>query len=189
MEVVKLNFTETYLNGNYLITLKPKEDERGFFARYFCEREFSDQGLNTKWVQINNSMSKNKGTLRGLHYQKEPYAEVKLIRCLKGSIWDVVVDLRENSETFGKWFGAKLSDQNRKMMYVPKGFAHGFVTLEQNTEILYLVSSFYVPDSEGILIWNDPKVKIDWPIKYEVISNKDINGSKLDSIVPIKLIS
>jgi dTDP-4-dehydrorhamnose 3,5-epimerase len=179
-------FKETNLKGNYLIDLELKEDERGFFARYFCEKEFSLQGLNTKWVQINNSLSKEVGTLRGLHYQREPNAEVKLVRCLKGAIWDVVVDLRKSSETFGKWFGSKLSDENRTMMYVPKGFAHGFTSLEPNIEILYLVSDYYTPDTEGTLLWNDPKIGIDWPTVPQVISDKDAKGDTLDKIIPIK---
>ena len=180
-------FKETKLKGNYLIDLELKEDERGFFARYFCEKEFLKQGLNTQWVQINNSASNVVGTLRGLHYQQEPNAEVKLVRCLKGAIWDVVVDLRDSSETFGKWHGAKLSAENRTMMYVPKGFAHGFVSFESNTEILYLVSDYYAPGTEGTLIWNDPNVGIDWPTTPQIISDKDAKGDKLDKITPIKL--
>ena len=112
-------FNETNLKGNFLVDLEPRADERGFFARYFCENEFQKHGLNTRWVQINNSMSKEAGTLRGLHLQRPPYSEVKLVRCLKGSIWDVVVDLRKESESFGKWFGSTLSEKNRTMMYVP----------------------------------------------------------------------
>ncbi len=174
-----MRFTETLLKGSYLVDLDLKIDERGFFARYFCEKEFSERGLNTRWVQINNSMSKEAGTLRGLHFQRTPDAEVKLIRCIQGAIWDVIVDLRQDSETFGKWFGATLSAENRTMMYVPKGFAHGFISLEPNTEILYLVSDFYVPASEATLLWNDPDVKIDWPIQPTVLSEKDLQGAYL----------
>ncbi len=180
-------FKETKLKGNYLINLDLKEDERGFFARYYCEKEFSQKGLNTKWVQVNNSASKEVGTLRGLHYQREPNAEVKLVRCLRGAIWDVVVDLRYKSETFGKWFGVKLTDENRTMMYVPKGFAHGFVSLEPNSEILYLVSDFYSLDTEGSLLWSDKQVGIDWPINPKVISSKDSLGDSLAKTEPIKL--
>lgn len=182
-----MKFKETNLKGNYLIDLELREDERGFFARYFCKKEFLLQGLNTNWLQINNSLSKEVGTLRGLHFQKEPNAEVKLVRCLKGAIWDVVVDLRDSSETFGKWFGAKLSDENRTMMYVPKGFAHGFISLEPDIEILYLVSDYYAQGSEGTLLWNDQKIAIKWPITPKVISTKDAKGSKLDEIIPIKV--
>lgn len=182
-----MKFESTNLKDNFLINLEKKEDDRGFFARYFCEKEFLQKGLNTRWVQINNSLSKDEGTLRGLHYQREPNAEVKLVRCLKGKIWDVVVDLREGSETFGKWFGTELSEYNRTMMYVPKGFAHGFISLQPNSEILYLVSNFYAPDAEGILIWNDEKVGIEWPIKPQVISEKDTKGEVLKKIIPVKL--
>lgn len=174
-------FKETELEGNFLIDLQPRSDERGFFARYFCEKEFSEAGLNTRWVQINNSMSCNIGTLRGLHFQRTPHAEVKLVRCLRGSIWDVVVDLRRESETYGKWFGATLSEKNRTMMYVPKGFAHGFVSLESDSEILYLVSDFYAPEAEGTLIWNDPDVGIQWPIEPKFLSDKDQQGMRITS--------
>jgi len=177
-----MKFKKTRLPGNYLIDLELREDERGFFARYFCEREFFEQGLNTQWVQINNSMSREAGTLRGLHFQRPPYAEEKLVRCLRGAIWDVVVDLREGSETFGKWFGATLSDENRTMMYVPKGFAHGFISLEPDSEILYLVSDFYVPESEDTLIWNDPDVGIQWPLEPQIMSHKDLKGRTLSEI-------
>jgi dTDP-4-dehydrorhamnose 3,5-epimerase len=182
-----MKFQKTNLKDNFLIDLDLIEDKRGFFARYYCEKNFSQQELNTRWVQINNSFSKKVGTLRGLHYQREPNAEIKLVRCLKGAIWDVVVDLRDSSETFGKWFGAKLSDENRTMMYVPKGFAHGYISLETNTEIFYLVSDFYAPDTEGTLVWNDLKVGIDWPVTPQVISDKDAKGETLDKIIPIKL--
>ena len=180
-------FKKTKLEGNYLIDLEPRADERGFFARYFCEREFSEKGLNTRWVQINNSMSRDVGTLRGLHFQRAPHTEVKLVRCLQGSIWDVVVDLREGSKTYGNWFGATLSDKNRTMMYVPKGFAHGFISLEPNAEILYLVSDFYAPDHEETLNWNDQDVGIDWPIAPSIVSDKDSRGVLLRDIQPMAL--
>lgn len=178
-------FKETNLKGNYLIDLKKKEDDRGFFARFFCEKEFLEKELNISWAQINNSLNKRKGTLRGLHFQRPPNEEVKLIRCLKGAIWDVVVDLRKSSKTFGMWFGAKLSDKNRRMMYVPKGFAHGFISLESNSEILYLVSNFYTPNSEGTIIWNDTDIGIEWPLKPSVISVKDVKGKTLKKTKPI----
>ena len=170
-----------------MIDLDLREDERGFFARYFCEKEFSNAGLNTRWVQINNSMSCDVGTLRGLHFQCPPNAEVKLVRCIRGSIWDVVVDLRKGSNTYGKWFGVTLSDKNRTMMYVPKGFAHGFVSLESDSEIFYLVSDFYAPEAEGTLIWNDPDVDIQWPIQPQALSDKDLLGRLLSDINPLEL--
>lgn len=182
-----MKFLKTNLEGNYLVDLEFKRDYRGFFARYFCEKEFLSQGLNISWVQINNSFSKKIGTLRGLHYQIGSHSEIKLIRCLKGAIWDVVVDLRYNSKTFGEWFGEKLSDKNRRMMYVPKGFAHGYISLTPNAEVLYLVSNFYKPNFERVLVWNDITVKIKWPIAPRIISKKDKNGHNLSRIIPIKL--
>jgi dTDP-4-dehydrorhamnose 3,5-epimerase len=171
-----MKFSKTPLLGSYLIDLDIKSDDRGFFARYFCENEFREQGLNTKWVQINNSHSIKRGTLRGLHIQNHPKSEIKLVRCIQGSIWDVIVDVRKNSNTFGKWFGAEITAANRTMMYVPKGFAHGFITLEPNTEIIYLVSEFYSISDEKTIIWSDQNLDIKWPIKPCVISEKDLQG-------------
>ena len=178
-----MKFQQTNLDGNFIINLEKKEDERGFFARYFCEKEFKKKKLNTNWVQINNSFTKDKGTLRGLHFQNPPHAEVKLIRCIKGVIYDVVVDLRKNSKTFGKWFGSYLSEKNRTMMYVPEDFAHGFISLTKNTEIIYLISNFYQPTAERTLVWNDPDVNIEWPEKPKVISKKDRSGCLIKNII------
>lgn len=136
-------------------------------------------------MQTNSSMNTEIGTLRGLHFQRNPHTEIKLIKCLRGSIWDVVVDLRRDSKTFGKWFGAKLSDKNCSMMYVPKGLAHGYVSLEKNSEILYFTSEFYNPNSEEILIWNDKKININWPIPPLKISHKDKKGKILNEILPL----
>ena len=179
-------FRKTPIKDVLLIDLELQSDQRGFFARYFCEKEFSEAGLNSTWVQINNSMSSEIATLRGLHFQHPPNAEVKLVRCLRGSIWDVVVDLRGGSDTYGDWFGATLSDKNRTMMYVPKGFAHGFVSLEEDSEIMYLVSDFYTPGSEETLIWNDPDVGIQWPIQPKIFSEKDSTGKLIKDISPIQ---
>lgn len=173
-----MRFLETCLKDSYLIEPNKQEDERGFFARLFCKKEFEKKGLNTKWVQINNSLCKKSATLRGLHFQKSSHAEVKLVRCIRGMIWDVVVDLRKDSNTFGKWFGAKLSEENQTSMYVPKGFAHGFISLTKNTEIFYLVSNFYAPEAEETLLWNDSELGISWPIKPSVISKKDLLGKR-----------
>jgi dTDP-4-dehydrorhamnose 3,5-epimerase len=178
-------FEETKLPGSFLIDLETKEDERGFFARYYCQKKFSEYALNTNWVQLNNSLSKCVGTLRGLHFQHEPYAEVKLVRCIQGAIWDVIVDLREGSDTFGEWFGMELNDINRIMMYVPKGFAHGFITLQENSEIIYMVSDFYAPEAEQTLLWSDEAVAISWPQHPHVISKKDELGEKLCNIRPV----
>ena len=183
-----MKFHETKLKDCYLIDLDKNEDERGFFARYFCKKEFLDYGLNTNWVQINNSMSYQSGTLRGLHFQYSPYEEIKLVRCIRGSIWDVVVDLRQDSNTYKKWFGAKLTDKNRTMMYVPKGFAHGFLSTKPITEIIYLSSEFYRPDYEDILLWNDPDIAIKWPENPKVISNKDSSGKLLKNLKGFNLI-
>jgi dTDP-4-dehydrorhamnose 3,5-epimerase len=181
-----MKYTETPLLGSYLIDLEPRADERGFFARYFCEHEFLAQGLNTSWVQINTSLSIETGTLRGLHFQRQPHAEVKMVRCLQGAIWDVIVDLRAGSMTFGKWFGAELTAQNRTMMYVPKGFAHGFISLQANSEILYLVSDFYSQTEEGTLLWSDQEVAIKWPMQPLQMSVKDAAAENLSNILPVE---
>jgi dTDP-4-dehydrorhamnose 3,5-epimerase len=168
-----MKFHPTPLVGAHLIELEKRGDDRGFFARFFCEQEFANAGLVSRFVQMNNSLSTNKGTLRGMHYQLSPSAEVKVVRCLKGAIWDAIIDLRKNSATFGKWFGAEINEENRLMMYVPKGFAHAILTLQDNTEALYLVSDFYAPGKERGVRWNDPRFGIDWPIEPSEVSTKD----------------
>ena len=168
-----MKFNNIPLDGACTIDLEKLEDERGFFARYFCSNEFSNNSLSTNFVQINNSLSFDKGTLRGIHYQVHPKAEDKIVRCIKGSLFDVIVDLRAESKTFGKWYGEILNEENRKMMYVPKGFGHAFLTLEKNTEALYLVSEFYSKNHERGIKYNDPKIGISWPIEPKVISDKD----------------
>lgn len=173
-------FSKLNVEDAYIIDLEKKSDERGFFARSYCRDEFLKEGLNTEWVQINNSLSKQKGTLRGLHFQYPPYTEVKLVRCIKGVIWDVIVDIRKDSETYGEWVAAELSQDNRSMMYVPKGCAHGFISLTSDTEIIYMVSSKYAPDYEGTLKWDDQFHNIEWPIIPEVISEKDQKTSEWD---------
>lgn len=166
-------FTETPLAGAYLIELEKRGDDRGFFARAFCQKEFSAHGLVSNFVQVNNSLSATKGTLRGMHYQLAPRAETKLVRCIRGGLYDVILDLRPGSPTFGKSFGAELTAENRRMMYVPKGFAHGFITIEPNTEAFYFVDEFYAPEHERGVRWNDPKFKIAWPLDPAVLSDKD----------------
>ena len=175
-----MRFTPTPLSGAVLIDLDKREDERGFFARFFCEREFAEAGLETRIVQINNSLSRDRGTLRGMHYQLGEAAEVKLVRAVKGALWDAILDLRPDSATFGESFGAELSAENRRMMYVPRGFAHGFLTLEENTEALYLVSAFYDPARERGVRWNDPRFAIRWPAEPLVISEKDAQQRDFD---------
>lgn len=168
-----MKFLSTPLEGARLIELEKRGDDRGFFARLFCEKEFSDAGLVPRFAQVNNSLSGKKGTLRGLHYQHSPSAEVKVVRCIRGALWDAIIDMRENSPTFGKWFGAELTAENRLMMYVPKGFAHAILTLTDDTEALYLVSDFYAPDKERGVRWNDPHFNVQWPIQPADISAKD----------------
>lgn len=166
-------FTETPLSGNYVIDLEKRGDNRGFFARAFCQREFSEHGLAPRFVQVNNSLTAMKGTLRGMHYQLAPKAETKLVRCVRGALFDIVLDLRPDSSTFGRSFGIELTAENRRMMYVPKGFAHGFITFTDDTEALYLVDEFYAPDLERGVRWNDERFSIDWPLVPAVISDKD----------------
>lgn len=169
-----MEFTETEINGLYVVELKKIGDDRGFFARAWCENEFSAQGLASRMVQGNTSYSKHRGTLRGLHYQVAPHEEAKLMRCTKGSIFDVAVDLRPDSQTYKKWYGIELSEQNKKMLFVPEGFAHGYLTLEDETEVYYLVSEFYTPDAERGIRWNDPAINIDWPITDNLnLTDKD----------------
>jgi dTDP-4-dehydrorhamnose 3,5-epimerase len=166
-------FTETKLKGAYIIDVKRLEDERGFFGRSYCEREFEEYGLNTNVVQANVSHNKVKGTLRGMHMQVSPYEETKLVRCTRGAIYDVIIDMREDSETYKQWIGVELTADNFRMLYVPEGFAHGFITLEDNTDVTYQVTQFYTPGSEKGIRWNDPSFNIQWPIEPVVVSEKD----------------
>jgi dTDP-4-dehydrorhamnose 3,5-epimerase len=166
-------FTETPLAGAYLIDMEQRGDERGFFARAFCEREFASHGLATRILQANDSMSARKGTLRGMHYQLPPKAETKMVRCIRGALHDIILDLRPGSPTFGQSYGADLTADNRRMMYVPKGFGHGFITLADDTEAFYLVDELYSPECERGVRWNDPRFSIRWPAPMVVISEKD----------------
>tara|TARA_Y100000034_G_scaffold128743_1_gene183919 strand:+ start:182 stop:745 length:564 start_codon:yes stop_codon:yes gene_type:complete len=176
----KLNFVETPLKGSFVIEPLLFEDSRGFFSRLFCIEEFSEMGLNSDIVQINHSGSLKEGTIRGLHFQYPPNSEDKIVKCLRGKIYDVIVDLRRGSPTFLKWFGIELSSQNKKLLYVPKGFAHGFQALEKNSEILYFVTSFFSPENEGTLRYDDPKLGIMWKIKNATLSKKDKSSRFLD---------
>jgi dTDP-4-dehydrorhamnose 3,5-epimerase len=168
-------FTETPLKGAFLIELEKKGDERGFFARFFCKDEFADFGLFKEFKQVNNSFSALKGTLRGLHYQLMPSTEVKILRCISGAIFDVILDLRPDSPDYGRWFGRELSSDNRLMIYVPRGFAHGFMTLTNNTEVLYFASENYSPELEKGIRYNDSHFTIKWPNEPVEISHKDAN--------------
>ena len=166
-------FTETILKGAFFLEVKKLEDERGFFGRSWCVNEMKEHGLNTNICQANISFNKSKGTLRGMHYQTAPYQEAKLVRCSRGSIYDVIIDLRKNSPTFKQWIGVELSQENYKMLYVPENFAHGFITLEDNCEINYLMSELYVPGAGATIRWNDPMFNINWPIEPTIMSEKD----------------
>ena len=168
-----MKFTETKLKGAYVIELEKREDDRGFFARTFCENEFAAQGLETRFVQGNMSTNPKKGTLRGMHRQVDPHQEVKVVRCTKGAIYDVIVDLRKDSPTYKQWVGVELTDENYKALYVPKDFAHGYLSLTDGAEVTYMVSAFYTPGAESGLRYNDPAFGIEWPIAIEVISEKD----------------
>lgn len=167
-------FKETGLKGAYVIEPERIEDHRGFFARAWCRKEFDNVGLETDFVQCNLSFNISKGTVRGMHFQKNPYQEVKLVRCIKGEIFDVIVDLVPASDTYMQWFGIHLTEENRKMLYVPKNYAHGYQTLCDGSEVFYQVSQFYMPGSEGGLRWDDAELAIQWPItKGVTISEKD----------------
>jgi dTDP-4-dehydrorhamnose 3,5-epimerase len=168
-----MKLTETPLSGAYLVDLERKGDDRGFFARQFCQKEFQDAGLADQFVQVNTSFSVAKGTLRGMHYQLGKAAEAKLVRCIRGGIWDCILDLRPDSTTFGQWYGAELSADSRRMMYIPKGFAHGFLSLTSDSEVLYFMDAFYTPEMARGVRWNDPKFAIAWPDDPVVISDRD----------------
>ncbi len=169
-----MKFQETSVSGALLIEPEAFSDDRGCFMRAYCEKEFNKAGIDLSVVQANLVGSRHRGTLRGMHYQNEPYEEGKLIRCIAGSVFDVVLDIRTGSETYGQWYGAELTGTNRRMLYVPPGCAHGYLTLEDDTEVYYLVSEFYQPGAEQGIRWNDPVFSIDWPIKDDlVMSDKD----------------
>ncbi|WP_394752415.1 dTDP-4-dehydrorhamnose 3,5-epimerase [Crenothrix sp.] len=179
-------FTETKLKGSYLIDIERLPDERGFFARSWCQNEFLAQGLISELVQCSVSFNAKKGTLRGMHYQIKPHEEAKLVRCTMGSIYDVIVDMRQNSLTFGQHVGAVLSANNRKMLYVPEGFAHGFLTLEDNTEVFYQMSEFYAPEYSKGFRWNDSLFNINWPADLNVISERDRQLPDFISLAGVK---
>jgi dTDP-4-dehydrorhamnose 3,5-epimerase len=166
-------FSETKLKGAYIIEPERREDERGFFARTFCQEEFAVYGLSTSFVQCNISFNRKKGTLRGMHYQTAPHAEVKLVRCTMGAIYDVILDLRSESPTFKNWVAVELTAENRKMLYIPAGLAHGFLTLTDDAEVFYQMSEFYHPESARGVCWNDLAFGIAWPIPVTVSTEKD----------------
>jgi len=168
-----MRFLETDLDQAWLIEPEPVGDQRGSFARTFCEREFAKKGLEIRFVQHSVSHSRTAGTLRGMHFQRPPHEEVKLVRCIRGAIYDVIIDLRADSPTRGQWTGFELTDSNMRQLYIPAGFAHGFQTLCDDTEINYLISAFYAPEAASGLRYNDPAFGIEWPLAVSVISEKD----------------
>jgi dTDP-4-dehydrorhamnose 3,5-epimerase len=172
---------EAKIKGLFTIEPELKVDERGYFARVFCKKELARRGLIFDVVQINQSLTKKKGIIRGMHFQRAPKAESKIVQCVKGAIYDVAVDLRKKSPTYGKWVGEKLTEGNKKMFFIPKGFAHGFQALSNNSEVLYFVSEFYSPVHESGVRWDDSFFNIKWPIKDPVIRDKDKNWPLIKS--------
>jgi dTDP-4-dehydrorhamnose 3,5-epimerase len=176
-----MKFIETGLEGAYIIEPSPIEDERGKFARVFCKNDFSKIGHHKEFVQFNHSFNKTEGTVRGMHFQKQPHSEIKLVRCIHGSVFDVIVDLRSDSKTYLKWFGEILSAKNMKTMYIPEGFAHGFQTLEPDSELLYHHTEFYKPEYEAGINVLDKKLNIIWPKKITLLSDKDNSFPFIDN--------
>ena len=170
-----MRFIDTPLKGAFLIEPDRIEDERGYFARSYCQSEFSKQGINLDIKQSNISFNKDKGTLRGMHYQEKPHEEAKLVRCSRGSIYDVILDLRVDSPTFKQWFSSELSEENNAMFYIPEGFAHGFQTLQDDSEVFYEMFESYYPEFARGIRWNDPAFGITWPDDQRVISDRDLS--------------
>jgi dTDP-4-dehydrorhamnose 3,5-epimerase len=166
-------FYQMKLPGVFQVQLEPCSDQRGFFARSWCQQEFEEHGLNPQLLQCNISFNARKGTLRGMHYQAAPYTETKIVRCTQGAIYDVVLDLRPESGTFKEWISTVLTMENRHMLYIPEGCAHGFLTLEDRTEVFYQMSEFYHPESARGVRWDDPAFQIIWPREVQVISDRD----------------
>lgn len=178
-----MEIKERKLKDVYEVSLNPVEDERGFFMRVFDQKLFDEAGIDRKWVQENHSKSLKRGILRGLHFQLAPYSETKLIRCIRGEVYDVFVDLRKDSLSFGKWDSIILSEENRKMIFIPRGFAHGFCTLTEVSEVVYKVDNYYSKEHEIGLIWNDKIVDIKWPIETPYLSEKDKNNISFPDFV------
>lgn len=171
------------LEGVFEIQLKPREDERGFFMRIYDDDILKKRGIHRNWVQENHSLSIEKGIIRGMHFQYPPHSETKLIRVVRGKIFDVFIDLRKGSHTFGQWDSIILSADNKKMIYIPRGFAHGFCTLSKNCEVIYKVDNYYSPDSEGIIRWDDSDLKIDWPVNDLILSKKDSSAKSFKHFI------
>ncbi len=168
-------FEETLLEGSYIISPKVLEDSRGWFTRFFCKKEFAQIGHTKEWVQINHSFTSKKGSVRGMHFQKPPFEEIKMVRCIAGAVYDVIVDIRKDSKTFLNYFGAELSAENKKMMYIPQGFAHGFQTLSDDAELIYHHTQYYNPEAEDALHHQDSILNITWPLIITEVSERDAN--------------
>jgi dTDP-4-dehydrorhamnose 3,5-epimerase len=175
-----MTFRETSLKGAFLIELNPFTDNRGLFVRTFCKKEFESIGHNQEFVQFNHSITNRKGSIRGMHYQLPPFSEIKLIRCIRGSVYDVIIDIRKNSPTFLNYCPVELSEQNMLSLYIPEGFAHGFQTLEDNSQLIYHHTAYYTPGYEAGIRYNDPAVGIKWPLSACVIAEKDMNHPLLN---------
>jgi len=174
-----MTFKESALKGVYIIELKPFIDNRGLFARTFCKKEFQEIGHDQEFVQFNHSVTHKKGSIRGMHYQMPPFSEIKLIRCVRGSVYDVIIDLRKDSSTFLKYTSVEITEHNMLSLYIPHGFAHGFQTLEDNTQLIYHHTAYYTPGYEAGILYNDPAIGITWPLPVSVITEKDLNHSLL----------
>jgi len=175
-----MKFVQTPLKGVHIVELQPFSDKRGWFARYYCKNEFEEIGHKKEWVQMNHSVTYDKGSIRGMHFQFAPYREIKLVRCIAGSVFDVVVDIRKDSATFLKWYGVNLSAENKRMLYIPEGFAHGFQCLSANCELLYHHSEFYRAEAESGIRYNDPAINIEWPLPVTTLSERDARHPHLD---------
>ncbi len=173
-------FTETLLKGSFTVSLQPIEDERGWFTRTYCKNEFAAIGHTKEWVQLNHSFTSKKGTIRGMHYQLQPFSEIKLVRCIAGAVYDVIIDLRKESTTFLQYFGVELSSANKKMIYIPEGFAHGFQALTDDCELLYHHSQFYLPGVEGGIKYDDAAINIKWPFANSMVSARDNQHKLID---------
>lgn len=176
-----MKFTPISLEGSYIVDLDIFSDERGWFGRYFCKNEFQQIGHTKEWVQMNHSFTTKKGTVRGMHFQVQPYREIKMVRVVAGAIYDVIVDLRKDSPTFLQWYGADLSAENKRMLYIPEGFAHGFQALTDNVEMLYHHSMIYTKEAEAGVRYNDPALSIQWPLPIGIVSARDMSHPYIDA--------
>ncbi|MXV17397.1 dTDP-4-dehydrorhamnose 3,5-epimerase [Hufsiella ginkgonis] len=174
-------FTETLFKNVFIVDMQPITDNRGWFSRIYCKDEFRQTGFSGEWVQMNQSFTASEGTVRGMHYQHPPYSETKLVRCIAGKVFDVIIDLRESSETFMQWFGIELSAKNKRAVLIPEGFAHGFQTLEPNCELIYCHNEMFMRGVEGGIAYNDPAIGISWPLPVTEISERDLSHPLLNS--------